>query len=853
MAGPRIDLFSGIRPRASDFRLLPGEASSALDVDLRKGLLRPRPKQRAWQTGADQKILLADGAEPETLFLFRDKTTDAHTWMYWLDDVDVVSGPSENAEQRHYYTGDGVPKLFTASSIFDTSPPYPEMADTKYPFTWYALGVPAPSTAPTVDSGSYVPPGEGSVGLITAVISSTLTIAVNLDRLTTSAYTNDPAGPDGLVAGIMSNYMVSPTGPQVIVCLNAGVRFRVTEIVDGDNVKVVRSGGVGPCEDLGMIPENTWYWSDNGTSPASDGKHNALSRPFKDAKRKSYYMLPDEVTLTVDNHILQVDDIIRVTGSATAMQWQSTTQFTVPAYTGSPRYGFTPATPDSGNVAFAGETSFVIERNGSEIDPVVPAETDIQIVSRAYLYTFVSFLGEESAPSPPSSIVTLRSGDSIALTALEAPPTERRSIDRIWVYRSNTGSTNTDFQFVGEITVDPDSVDVLGFTDDVLDENLGEVLQSEGWDTPPTDMIGLVALPNGGLAGFRGNTLCLSEPGFPHAWPADYRQSIDFDIVGLEVYGNSIYLTTKGKPYIAVGVHPLQTSLRRVDIRHQCVDKRSLVNTGQKIVYVGREGLISAGDNGFANETDKYYTKEQWLELIDDAGVRGWYYDDQYIMQCEDDAGAPLSRLIFDFRDENLRITSFDEAIIAAYADPETAELFYVTADEPPITGTIGAGYRPLLRWDYAHPLGTEDFDSLDLVDSIGGNGLVGEWASGLMRFPEPMSLSCARVICRRVPAPSGGDSDCLATISIQGYRFDEWSADTGLGGDQLQLLFDTNQILISGEPGIGGWSGEQRSKPFRLDANLLVDAIRISLIVGGAVEVEAVQLGETLRDLSST
>src|SRR5690606_34692053 len=126
------------------------------------------------------------------------------------------------------------------------------------------------------------------------------------------------------------------------------------------------------------------------------------------------------------------------------------------------------------------------------------------------------------------------------------------------------------------------------------------------------------------------NVLCFSEPGYPHAWPEEYRKALDYDIVGLEVYGNTLYVMTKGKPYIVIGVHPLQMSARRVETGQACIDKRSIVNTGDRILYCSPEGLISAGTS-FVNVTDKHYTKEQWLELIEQPNggfrnARAWYY-----------------------------------------------------------------------------------------------------------------------------------------------------------------------------------------------------------------------------------
>lgn len=833
MAGFRLEQFSGLRPRATDVRLDSSEAAIASDVDLRRGVLRPRAKQRTWVADVDPAIPLGVDVTPQTLHRFHRRTDQNDFWMYFTADVDLVPGPAESDEQRHYYTGDGEPRMFTASSIDDSTPPYPQAADTKYPRTWFRLGVPAPAAAPVLDVEALPEPSEGSVGLITGVSAETLIVNINNNLQTNSGLNQGACGQDGRYAGLSTANLAPQGGSQTLTCLNTGTRLRGTEIIDANSVRVVASGRTGSVEDMGMVPDSSaWYW--NNDVPMVH-KHKWLTRLNSTAKRKSFFLLPSEVVLTIPNHIIRVNDIIRITGSAVPMRVAITQDLVttpVPPNVWD-NHGLRTATLDTADdFVFAGSTSFMIERDGSSIDPVVPATADFDVETRSYVYTYVSHLGEESAPSPSSDPVTIRVGTEVSITTFAAPPTERRSIDRIWIYRTNTGSEDTAFQFVGELLV----TDIAnGFTDDVANEDLGETLQTEGWDVPDNNMRGLVAMPNGILAGYFGNVLCFSEPGFPHAWPTEYRRALDFAIVGLEVYGNALYVTTKGKPYVVVGVHPLQMSERRVETGQSCLDKRSIVNTGNQILYCSPEGLISAGSN-FVNVTEAHFTKEQWQEIVgpDDAGnrsLRSWYFDGQYILLATYDAST--TKVIFDFRDGPLRITTFSEDVIAAYADPETAELYYLDSAFP----SSGVS-RPLLRWDYEHP-----------GANVSNQFAIGDWRSKEFRLPRPMALSCARVQCRRVPTAGGTMSaHAQARITVRGRRYDRWPSETTPAEDDVVLI--NAQAVISGQPGVGGWAGEQRSAPFRLPANTLVDALHFDLHVEGPAEIEAVQLGECMEDL---
>src|SRR5665811_1003907 len=100
-------------------------------------------------------------------------------------------------------------------------------------------------------------------------------------------------------------------------------------------------------------------------------------------------------------------------------------------------------------------------------------------------------------------------------------------------------------------------------SDSVADANLGIICPSfingivgSSFDPPPSDMIGLIALPNGIMAGFSGNILCFCEPYKPWAWPVRYRLATVYPIVSLGVYGQTLIVTTNGFPYAVRGVRP---------------------------------------------------------------------------------------------------------------------------------------------------------------------------------------------------------------------------------------------------------------------------------------------------------
>ena len=126
---------------------------------------------------------------------------------------------------------------------------------------------------------------------------------------------------------------------------------------------------------------------------------------------------------------------------------------------------------------------------------------------RATSLTFVNDLGEESAPSLPSSTILRPDGVSVAVTTPTGEPTGISGdyfITTKRIYRAATGSTGTAFRFVAEIPLSQAT-----YTDTLTDSELGEVLPSDIWALPPSDLRGILALPNGVMVGFRENATVL--------------------------------------------------------------------------------------------------------------------------------------------------------------------------------------------------------------------------------------------------------------------------------------------------------------------------------------------------------
>jgi hypothetical protein len=382
--------------------------------------------------------------------------------------------------------------------------------------------------------------------------------------------------------------------------------------------------------------------------------------------------------------------------------------------------------------------------------------------SRAYVETFVTPFGEESAPSPVTAVISGKVDDTWALTALNAAPINSANITGAsvssgicsvvtsstahlrageevthagivgmtdlngnfvilsvtdathytvalttaqtytsggtWarvaphnttgmtrrIYRSLSGS----YFFVAGIAVATTS-----YNDTIADSALGETLPSIGWDMPPADMTGLIALPNGGNAGFIGNEVCFADPYHPHAWPVAYRQGCNFEVVALGAFGSSVVVGTKGVPYIIIGSHPSSMSMEKTEVNESCLSALGMVDVGVGVMFPSANGMPFIGVGGADMGTKTIYEKDAWKK-INPSTLRCKYHGNMLFGWHDIDADLHTG-FVFDLATGSFASTSL--SITTCYVDDETNNMYVVSG---------GAIYQ----WD-AHPYNELTFD----------------------------------------------------------------------------------------------------------------------------------------------
>lgn len=338
----------------------------------------------------------------------------------------------------------------------------------------------------------------------------------------------------------------------------------------------------------------------------------------------------------------------------------------------------------SGSATGSGASSSVTD--GSSFGGPSDADLDFET---SYVYTFVSAYGEEGPPSAASTVITTDDNQNVSLSNLKTSHSNSNiNLLKKRIYRSNTGSNTTQFQFVAEL-----ALSATTYTDISKNSELAEVIPSSTWIGPPDDdtalypdgpMKGLCALPGGVFAGFTGKRICFSEPFLPHAWPANYRLAIEEEIVGMKVVSNGVLVTTKSVPYLVTGSGPDTMTAIRIESSQANLNKRSIVDMGPFVIYASPDGLIAAEGTTVRNLTEGIITSGQWQASYYPTTITGFLWEQRYVGFYS--TGSGFGGFIFDPRvGDGTSFVDLDAGglIRGGHTDPDDSQLYLI------ITNTI--------------------------------------------------------------------------------------------------------------------------------------------------------------------
>ena len=243
--------------------------------------------------------------------------------------------------------------------------------------------------------------------------------------------------------------------------------------------------------------------------------------------------------------------------------------------------------------------------------------------TRFYTYTYVSDIGEESAPAAPSLQLTCKPDDTVTINSLAAAPAGAYGINKIRIYRTQESTTGADFYFLREIG----STNVTT-TDD--NRALGEVMPSTTWLMPPADSKWLTGLWNGMMALISGRSIRFCEAYTFYAWPIAYEVlPSNAQPVALATYGQNLVVLTNGNPSLITGGSPESMDEQPVEFAQACVAPLSAVGMGHGVAWASPDGLAYVGSGGARLLTQGVMTRDDW-QALNPGSIKAVMYEGRY-------------------------------------------------------------------------------------------------------------------------------------------------------------------------------------------------------------------------------
>lgn len=279
------------------------------------------------------------------------------------------------------------------------------------------------------------------------------------------------------------------------------------------------------------------------------------------------------------------------------------------------------------------------------------------IESRSYVYCYVRQwsdgtidVGKSSGPLKNSSdrsryTVDVRPGQVVDMSIVDPIAHANgigAGINKIYIYRSEvTSAGQALYSYVDQfdvntnrVTNNPAAVWVSNgsyykYSDSKPNTSLGEACPSIYWDAPVTGLKGLVSLQNGLFAAYKDSTIYVSDWNAPHAWPYEHTVTIDYPIVGLGSFGNTIVVCTEAAPVLITVTDPTKPTTRAIQENCPCVSAGSIVSTRNGVIFASTNGLVLINSASPTFITEKIITQDEWLPLHPES-LQAAFLDNTY-------------------------------------------------------------------------------------------------------------------------------------------------------------------------------------------------------------------------------
>ena len=414
--------------------------------------------------------------------------------------------------------------------------------------------------------------------------------------------------------------------------------------------------------------------------------------------------------------------------------------------------------------------------------------------SRYYIYTYVTDADEESAPSPPSlELICSTDANDVQISALAQAPAGNYGINRIRIYRTQTGqSGDTQFFFL---------LEQLSTLTSAVDDGrrLAEVAPTVDWLTPPADLKWLTSLWNGMLAGISGRSVRFCESFKPYAWPLKYEiLPTSTTPVALATFGQTLAVLTDGSPFLITGGSPDAMDEQPMEFKQACVAPMSAVGMGHGVVWATPDGLAYVGSGGPRLLTDGIMTRDDW-QALNPTSIRACMHEKRYFAFYTQN-GVRKGFMVEPANPQGIFFLDF--GVDALYLDDQQDALYVLDGNN-------------IQKWD-------------------GGAGLATTFRGKINHLPKPVpSFACGEVIADAYPV----------TLRVDAVN---------MNPDEVSRLVLQNDLLTAPTPTtVRHTVTVLDGNPFRLPGGYMAQDFQLEVVATGPVQ--AIAIAHSMGELGQT
>lgn len=553
----------------------------------------------------------------QSMIRMDDREGGADYWLTWPFDVDAVRGLVADAYQRLYYTGHYEPRVTTY-----------EMA---------VIGT------DTIDGADNYPGSFGDSG------------------------TNYPLA---FYALGVPNPMTAP-----VVAVTGGALADVTRAYEYTFVNAWdEESGPSPPTALSGKPDGTWNLSQIDAAPINSGSIIGGT-----ASGDTVTLYTQDMNWCRTGHRITVASIVGLTDANGSWTLTGALNQSYTSVSRSIAANVATIVLTSVSGLVAGQVVTMASLGGAAAYLGTKTLISVNATTRSITYAAVAAneaVTADTAGSCKMGYIQIEKTSAQTYTsggtwAREAPWNVANGLVRI--YRTLTGSQATSFQKVAEI-----AIGTTTYADAQPDSRLLGVIGTVGFDTPDGRMTCLAEMANGMVAGAIENLVAFCEPFKPYAWPIEYQQPVNWPVVALGAFGQSLAVATTGPHYVMSGVSPSSISANASSTSSPCRAKRGLQSMGFGVVFPSDLGIVMVSSAGVQLLTQAYYSRDEWESHANGGRFEAsMVYDNRYYAFWMGADGVQAG-IVIDPPDQQCVVTQSSVTVKAAWTDPETGDAYII-------------------------------------------------------------------------------------------------------------------------------------------------------------------------------